>query len=110
LIAHATTSCYHITHRCLDREFFFEHALTRDTYLKELREMITRFQFDILNDMITSNHVHILVYAGSGMEIEKGMQYLQGRMAQRYNMRTGCEDAFRALCRYKTLAIAYGLG
>lgn len=87
-------SCYHITHRCLDREFFFEHALTRDTYLKELRETITRFKVDILNYMITSNHVHILVYAGSGMEIEKGMQYIQGRMAQRYNMRTGREGAF----------------
>jgi putative transposase len=87
-------SCYHITHRCLDRKYFFEHALTRDTYLKELREMTARFNVDILNYMITSNHVHILVYAGKGMEIEKGMQYLQGRMAQRYNMRTGREGAF----------------
>lgn len=87
-------SCYHITHRCLDREYLFEHALTRNSYLKELREMIARFNVDILNYIVTSNHVHILVYAGNGMEIEKGMQYLQGRMAQRYNMRTGREGAF----------------
>ena len=87
-------SCYHITHRCLDREYLFEHALTRNSYLKELREMIARFNVDVLNYIVTSNHVHILVYAGNGMEIEKGMQYLQGRMAQRYNMRTGREGAF----------------
>ena len=87
-------SCYHITHRCLDRQFFLEHSITRDTYLKELREMLSRFKVDLLDYMITSNHVHLLVYAGKGTEIEKGMQYLQGRMAQRYNKRTGREGAF----------------
>lgn len=87
-------SCYHITHRCLDRQFFFQHSITRDTYLKELREMLSRFKVDILNYMITSNHVHLLAYSGKGTEIEKGMQYLQGRMAQRYNKRTGREGSF----------------
>jgi putative transposase len=56
--------------------------------------MISRFKVDVLNYMITSNHVHLLLYAGKGTEIEKGMQYLQGRMAQRYNKRTGREGAF----------------
>jgi REP-associated tyrosine transposase len=87
-------SCYHITHRCLNREFFFENFITRQTYLKELREMLSRFHVDLLNYIITCNHVHLLVYAGNGEEIAKGMQYLQGRMAQRYNMLTGREGAF----------------
>ena len=33
-------STYHITHRCLDRQFFLKSSITRDTYLKELREML----------------------------------------------------------------------
>ena len=87
-------SCYHLTHRCIERKFLFENAITRYTYQKELREMISRFQVDVLNYVITSNHIHILIYAGKGTEIAKGMQYLQGRMAQRYNMLKKREGAF----------------
>lgn len=87
-------SCYHITHRCLNREFFFEDPITRQTYLKELCEMVSRFKVDILNYTVTCNHVHLLVYASKGTEIANGMQYLQGRMAQRYNMFSDREGAF----------------
>lgn len=87
-------SCYHLTHRCIERRFLFEHAITRNSYQKELREMISRFKVDVLNYVITSNHIHMLVYASKGMEIAKGMQYLQGRMAQRYNMLKKREGAF----------------
>lgn len=87
-------SCYHLTHRCIERRFLFKHDITRNTYQKELREMIKRFKLDILNYVVTSNHVHLLVYANKGAEISKGMQYLQGRMAQRYNMLHKREGAF----------------
>lgn len=87
-------SCYHLTHRCHNKEYFFKRSLTRDTYLKELREMISRFRVDILNYTITCNHIHLLVYAGKGTEIEKGMQYLQGRMAQRFNMFSDRQGSF----------------
>lgn len=87
-------SCYHLTHRCLDRQFLLGNAITRATYQKELREMTRRFKVDVLNYVITSNHVHILVHADKGAEIAGGMQYLQGRMAQRYNMLRKREGAF----------------
>ena len=87
-------SCYHLTHRCLNKEYFFENPITRQTYLKELREMISRFHVDVLNYIITCNHIHLLVYAGKGVEIANGMRYLQGRMGQRYNMFTGRQGAF----------------
>ncbi len=101
-------SCYHLTHRCLDRNYFFEHSITRDTYMKELREMIERFKIDILDYIVTSNHVHLLVYAGKGTEIAMGMQYLQGRMAQRYNMLRGREGAFWS-GRYHATLIENGI-
>ena len=79
-------SCYHLTHRCIERKFMFENAITRNTYQKELREMIIRFKVDVLNYVVTGNHIHILVYASKGTEIAKGMQYLQGRMAYRHRL------------------------
>lgn len=77
--------CYHITHRCLDKQYFFQHSITRDIYIFELREMINRYKVNILNYCVTGNHIHLLVNSRKGQEIEKGMQYLQGRMGQRYN-------------------------
>ncbi len=56
--------------------------------------MVARFRVDVLDFIVTCNHVHLLVYAGKGVEIEKGMQYIHGRMAQRYNALKGREGAF----------------
>jgi putative transposase len=78
--------CYHITHRCLNKEFFLKFSKVRDVYYSELMEAKSRFKFDILNYIITSNHVHLLVYCRDGSEIEKAIQYVHGRFAQRYNI------------------------
>ena len=56
--------------------------------------MIRRFKVDVLNYVVTSNHIHLLVYAGKGSEIANGMQYLQGRIAQIYNKVKNREGAF----------------
>lgn len=87
-------SCYQITHRCLNREFYFDDPVTRQTYLKKLCEMTKRFKVDVLNYTVTCNHVHLLLYATKRTEIANGMQYLQGRMAQRYNVFSSREGAF----------------
>lgn len=87
-------ACYHLTHRCLDKQYFFQYSITRDIYVLELREMISRYKVNILNYCVTGNHVHLLVQAEHGTEIEKGMQYLQGRMGQRYNSFKNRHGAF----------------
>jgi putative transposase len=87
-------SCYHLTHRCLDKQYLFKNSITRDIYMHELREMTKRYKIDVLNYCVTSNHVHILVYSSKGTEIAKGMQYLQGRMGQRYNKFKKRDGAF----------------
>lgn len=87
-------SCYHLTHRCIDKQHLFKSSITRDIYMHELREMTKRYKVDILNYCVTSNHVHILVYSSQGTEIANGMQYLQGRMGQRYNMFKNRQGAF----------------
>jgi putative transposase len=87
--------CYHVTHRCHKREFLFRFARHRDTYTSMLRETLRRFpKIDILNYVITSNHVHLLVYVKEGPELSNAMQFLQGDFGQYYNQHKGREGAF----------------
>ena len=87
-------SCYHITHRCHDREFMFKFQKDRDKYFEFLREANKRFRISILDYMITSNHIHILVWAGKGEQISKAMQFVQGSFGQYYNKKHGRQGAF----------------
>jgi putative transposase len=57
-------SCYHVTHRCHKREFLFRFARDRQAYVDLMRETVNRFRIDVLNDVVTSHHVHLLVWAG----------------------------------------------
>jgi REP element-mobilizing transposase RayT len=38
----------------------------RCRYVARLREMSQRFALDVLDYMVTSNHVHLLIWAGHG--------------------------------------------
>ena len=79
-------SCYHITHRCHNRDFLLRFSKYRDLYLHALRSGKERFRIHILDYMITSNHIHLLLWAGQGNTIPLFMQYIQGEFAQQYNL------------------------
>ena len=68
-----------------------------------------RYKIDFLDYMITSNHVHFLVWSKKGSEISKAkaFQYLQGQFAQYYNRRKGRQGAFWR-DRYHTTLIQSG--
>ena len=87
-------TCYHITHRCHNREFLFRYKKYRRFYLRHLYEMRKRYRIDVLDYIVTSNHVHLLLTARKGERISDGLRYLHGRMAQYYNLQTGNEGAF----------------
>ena len=86
--------CYHITHRCLDGNYFFKPAYERDIYISELFKATKRYQFDILNYIVTSNHIHLLVYCRNGKELERSIQYVHGRVGQYYNIRHKRKGSF----------------
>lgn len=86
--------CYHITHRCHDGNYYFKASYERDIYMNELRESKKRYKFDLLNYIITSNHVHLLVYCREGRDLEKAIQYVHGRIGQFYNFRHKRKGAF----------------
>jgi len=87
-------ACYHITHRCYNREFLFRYKKYRQFYLRQLFEMQKRYRVDVLDYIVTSNHVHLLLTASKGERISEGLRYLNGRVAQFYNLQTGKTGAF----------------
>jgi len=89
-----SSACYHITHRCIDKQYFLKTPEMRDIYIEELHTTLSRFNINLLNYILTCNHVHFLIYAKNGNEISNAMQYLQGRIAQRYNIIAKREGPF----------------
>jgi putative transposase len=55
---------WHITHRCHKAEFLLKFAQTRQRYIHWLCQARKRFDVEILNYTITSNHIHLIVRDG----------------------------------------------
>ena len=86
--------CYHITQRCQERRCLLRYAKDRRQYLKRLWEASRKYPVSVLNYMVTSNHVHLLLWSRSPSEVSAAMQYLSGAAAQDYNRRLRREGAF----------------
>ena len=87
-------ACYHITHRCNNREFLFHYKKYRQFYQRQLFKMHKRYRVDILDYIVTSNHVHLLLSARKGKNISDGLRYLHGRIAQFYNLENKKHGSF----------------
>lgn len=99
---------WHITHRCHEREFLFKFAKDRKCWMQWLYEAKKRFSLTILNFMVTSNHIHLLVYDHAGQHIiSNSMQLLAGRVGQEYNIRKKRHGAFWQ-DRYHATAVETG--
>ena len=79
---------YHITHRCHKWEFLLKYAKDRHRWLQWLFEAKKRYGLVILNYTVTSNHIHLLAYDSSGLDVTpRSMQLVAGRTGQEYNIR-----------------------
>lgn len=86
--------CYHVTHRCQERRFLLRFEIDRKSYVDRLREAKKRYDVDILDYMITSNHVHLLLHADRGSSVSEAMHFIQGASARDYNRRKSREGSF----------------
>lgn len=86
--------CYHVTHRCQERRFLLHFDIDRRNYVDRLREVKGRCAVDVLDYMITSNHVHLLFYADRGESVSEAMHFIQGASARDFNRRKEREGAF----------------
>ena len=73
-----------------------------------LFEARKRYGLAVLNYMVTSNHVHLLVYSGADRSvIPRSVQLMGGRVAQEFNRRKGRGGAFWE-DRYHATAVQTG--
>jgi len=86
---------WHITHRCHKKEFLLKFARDRKRWVDWLFEARKRFNLSVLNYIVTSNHIHLLVYDINGADvISKSMQLIAARTGQEYNIRKNRKGAF----------------
>jgi REP-associated tyrosine transposase len=99
---------FHITHRCHKKDFLLKFAKDRNRWLQWLYQAKTRYDFKILNYIVTSNHIHLLVVDdGDRNVIPKSMQLTAGRACQEFNQRKKRNGAFWE-DRYHATAIEKG--
>ena len=98
---------WHITHRCHQRDFLLKFARDRRRWRYWLFRARRRFGLCVLNDIVTSNHVHLLGYDRGMGEISRGLQLTAGRTAQEYNRRKQRKGAFWE-DRYHATAVESG--
>lgn len=86
---------WHLTHRCHDRCFLLRFKLDREHWLDLMAEAVSRYGLRVLGYAITSNHIHLLVYADGRKEaIPRSMMFAASRTALDYNLRKGRSGAF----------------
>lgn len=78
-------STYHLTHRCEDKNFYFKFSKYRKLYCHYLHAGQKRYKVDVLNFIVTSNHVHLILTAKCGQNISRCIQYVHSHVAQEYN-------------------------
>lgn len=87
--------CVHVTHRCQGRRFLLGTDIDRKQYVRRLQEAARRFRtVRVLNYVVTSNHVHLLVWTPRMSDLSEMMKWLQGTSAGDVNRRRRREGAF----------------
>ena len=71
---------WRLTHRCHQREFLLKFARDRQAWIDWLFEARKRFGLCVLDYIVTSNHIHLLVYDREGrVVIPDSLQLVAGR-------------------------------
>jgi putative transposase len=86
---------WHLTLRCHKRELLLKFGRDRRRCLHWLFEAKKRYGLCILNCMVTSNHIHLLVFDRAEREvIPRYMQLVAGRTGQEHKQRKQRKGAF----------------
>ena len=91
---HIPGQIWHITHRCHKREFLLKFSKDRERWLHWVFEAKKRYGLQILNYIVTSNHVHLLVIGREKEVIPKSLQLSAGKTAQEFNRRKNRNGAY----------------
>jgi putative transposase len=84
----------HVTHRCHKQDYLLKFHRDRRNWIRWLFEAKKRYGLQVLNYMVTSNHVHLLVTTTQHDTLQRSMQLIAGRTAQEYNQRKHRKGAY----------------
>lgn len=99
---------WHITHRCHKQEFLLKFRRDRKRWQYWLFEAKKRYGLQVLNYMVTSNHVHLLAVDNGDREVlPRSLQLVASRTGQEYNQRKSRKGAFWE-DRYHATAVENG--
>ena len=98
---------WHITHRCHKQEFLLKFARDKKRWVYWLFEARKRFGLCVLNYVVTSNHIHLLVYDTEENTVPRSLQLVAGRTGQEFNVRKRRKGAFWE-DRYHATAVQSG--
>lgn len=99
---------WHVTYRCHKREFLLKFAKDRRRWMQWLLQAKKRYGLNILDFMVTSNHIHLLVAGDKKRDvIPNSIKLVAGRTGQEFNQRKGRKGAFWE-DRYHATAIESG--
>jgi len=94
-IYHSPDFIWHITHRCHNKDFLLKCIQDRKNWLLWLFKAKKKYGLIILNYMVTSNHIHLLVYnEGQRDVISRSLLLVASRTAIDYNKRKTRSGAF----------------
>ncbi len=85
-IAEISNCCFHVTHRCQERRFLLKFEIDRQNYERRLREAASKYPVDVLDYVVTSNHVHLLLWTCEAGAVAAMMKYLQGTTGRDLNV------------------------
>lgn len=86
---------WHITHRCHKQEFLLRFRRDRQRWQYWLFEAKKRYGLQVLNFMVTSNHIHLLAVDGSDRDVlPRSLQLVASRTGQEFNKRKNRKGAF----------------
>lgn len=99
---------WHITHRCHKKEFLLKFRRDRQRWQHWLFEAKKRYGLQVLNYIVTSNHIHLLTIDDGNREVlPRSLQLIASRTGQEYNQRKNRQGAFWE-DRYHATAIESG--
>jgi REP element-mobilizing transposase RayT len=76
----------HLTQRATDREILCFDPLDRDAIVTIVARTVGRYELDLVDYCVMTNHVHLIAAAPSA-NLPKAMQYLWARVVERFNRR-----------------------
>lgn len=86
---------WHITHRCHNRAFLLRFARDRGAWVEWIYRARIKYGLRVLAYAVTSNHIHLLVYAdGREDVIPRSILLAASRVALDYNRRKDRSGAF----------------